>query len=165
MFDGPARCSFFIASVGVLYAGRFEIHIHSPLPRLPPICHDFLPEAHYPICVTTSFYRQASSRTTSGAWWEGTRTVKQQEARDARKLLRSIAFQADPGPWQPVPGPEAAGQACSGCLGHNHFALRCLQQPKLCGPCCRDSPQGTCTWHNLQTSGIARARANRPALG
>ncbi len=165
------HCECHAFHIGVLSAGRLEIHTHLPVPRIPSTCFGWPPEAFLnfflnPSTLSNSHYQHILStgfrHGTTGAQWEAARTTKQQAARESNKLDRFIAHLADPGDRPAMSGPEVAGQACKGeCKGTNHFALRCEQQPKLCGRCCSKSAQGPCPWHAHHTASLALAHAVR----
>ena len=46
-------------------------------------------------------------------------------------------------------GPDAIGQGCPGCRGSNHFAIKCMANPRMCGRCCPKRPEGACAFHKL----------------
>ena len=85
---------------------------------------------------------------TTNSWWsqfhhEGSRWAQ-------RRVARAIAFNTKVSkgetPERPMlSGPERANQACKGCDGRSHYALRCSRQ--LCGACCKQDPDGACSWH------------------
>ena len=92
---------------------------------------------------SSSWRRGRGQGTTRWNHAPGSRWAKRRQERAAEHQA-AVAAGAVPDPNR-VTGPQAVGQACPGCDGRQHYALRCKR--KMCGTCCRQHTDGPCEYH------------------